>query len=82
MIRMFLSNIFYTETVNDEGEGYRSGCMSQQPWRVYTFILSMRRQLFSEEFICQNAHLCESPHRVFYFQKYKAIPCVSVQMYS
>ena len=80
MIRMLLSNTFYTKIVNNKGEGNWSGCMSPQPWRVYAFIISMRCKSFSEEFICQKAHLWESPHRAPYFQKYKAIPCVSVQI--
>ena len=80
MIRMLLSHVFYTKIVNHEGEVHPSGCMSPQPWHVDTFIISMWPQSFSEEFICQNARLWESPHRAPYFQKYKAISCVSVQI--
>jgi hypothetical protein len=77
---MLFSHIFYTKVVNYKGEGYWSGRMSPQPWHVDTFGIPMRRQLFSEEFICQNARLWESPHQSPYFQEHKAILCVSVQI--
>ena len=80
MIRMFFSHIFYTKVIYYQGEGYWSGRMSPQTWRVDTFVIPMRRQSFSEEFISQNAALWESPHSSPYFQEHKAILCVSVQI--
>jgi len=74
MIRMFLSNIFYTEIVDDEGEGYRSGRMSPQPWRVYTFIKSMRRQSFSKEFILPKCPLVGVPTSCTLFPKIQSHP--------
>ena len=68
VINVLLLHVIHTKVINNKCEQYRSGGVFPKAWGLFAFVVTMRGQPFSEEFICKYSSLWYTPHCASAFQ--------------
>ena len=73
MINVLLAHIFNPEIIDYQREGDRTGKMLPEAQGMFTFVIAMWEETFSEQLVCQYACLGKAPHSSMYFKIYKPV---------